>query len=63
MIAMLDDHAVYECMRRHMLAQDSVSEDKAGSCRLRGYLGCKCAISCLIREEYYHPALEQPGVS
>jgi hypothetical protein len=60
---MLDDHAVYECVRRHMLAQQAASEDEAGSCRLRGYQGRKCAIGCLIREEYYHPALEQLGVS
>lgn len=60
---MLDDHAVFECVRRHMLAQQSVSEDETGSCRLRGYQGRKCAIGCLIREEYYYPALEQLGIS
>jgi hypothetical protein len=59
----LDEHAVYECVRRHMLTQQAVSEDEAGSCRLRGYQGRKCAIGCLIREEYYHPALEQLGIS
>jgi hypothetical protein len=46
-----------------MLTQQAVSEDEAGSCRLRGYQGRKCAIGCLIREEYYHPALEQLGIS
>jgi hypothetical protein len=35
-----------------------VSDDASRSCRLRGYQGRKCAIGCLIREEYYHPTLE-----
>jgi hypothetical protein len=60
---MLDDHAVYQCVRRHMLAQLAASADDAGSRRLRGYRGCKCAIGCLIREEHYHPALEHLAVA
>ncbi|CAB3802976.1 hypothetical protein LMG28614_05713 [Paraburkholderia ultramafica] len=60
---MLDSHAVYERVRHHLLAQQAVSEDETGSCRLRGYQGRKCAIGCLIREEYYDPALEQLGIS
>ncbi|KAA1011325.1 hypothetical protein FVF58_15390 [Paraburkholderia panacisoli] len=60
---MLDDCAIFERVRCHMLAQQAVSEDETGSCCLRGYQGRKCAIGCLIREEYYHPALEQLGIS
>jgi hypothetical protein len=60
---MLNGYAVYQCVRRHMLAQQAASEDEAGSCRLRGHRGRKCAIGCLIQDEYYHPDLEQIGIS
>lgn len=60
---MLNAFAVFERVRCHMLSQQAASEDEAGSCRLRGYHGRKCAIGCLIRDEHYHPALEQLGIS
>lgn len=43
---------------RHLLAQDTKSEDENGNCLYRGPDGLKCAIGVLIPDDKYYKTLE-----
>ncbi len=60
---MLTPKDIFERMKTHLLAQNAVSEDDTGSCRLRSPDGRKCAIGSLVRDEVYEAALEGVGIS
>jgi hypothetical protein len=60
---MLTPQAIYERVSQHLLAQNAVSEDDNGSCRLRSAEGRKCAIGSLVRDDVYDSALEGVGIS
>jgi hypothetical protein len=62
-ITMLTPKDIYERVSAHLLAQQAVSEDDDGSCRLRGAHGRKCAIGSLVRDEVYEAGLEGVGIS
>jgi hypothetical protein len=62
-ITMLTPKDIFERVSAHLLAQQAVSEDDDGSCRLRGANGRKCAIGSLVRDEVYEADLEGVGIS
>lgn len=47
---------VFNRVARHLLRQRKRSTD-GNSCLYRGPGGLKCAIGCLIKDKYYHPAI------
>jgi hypothetical protein len=60
---MLSPKDIYERVSGHLLAQNAVSEDDSGSCRLRSPDGRKCAIGSLVSDEVYDARLEGVGIS
>lgn len=60
--AFLTCQQIFATVRTHLLAQQAMSEDDGGSCRLRGRDGRRCAIGALIRDEHYWPGLEEFGI-
>ncbi|WP_345816967.1 hypothetical protein AAGS40_28825 (plasmid) [Paraburkholderia sp. PREW-6R] len=54
---------IFATVRSHLLWQRAVSEDDAGSCRLRGRDGRRCAIGVLIDDRHYSEQLEGLGIS
>jgi hypothetical protein len=62
-VTMLTPKDIYERVCAHLLAQQAVSEDDSGSCRLRGENGRKCAIGSLVRDDLYDADLEGVGIS
>ncbi|MGI4812030.1 MAG: hypothetical protein ACRYG5_15885 [Janthinobacterium lividum] len=53
---------IYDRISHHLLAQGSVSEDEAGSCRLRGLHGRRCSTGSLVDDAHYSTELEQIGI-
>lgn len=53
---------IFSTVRAHLLAQQAISEDDGGSCRLRGRDGRRCAIGALIQDEHYWAGLEEFGI-
>jgi hypothetical protein len=54
---------IFTTVRSHLLAQNAVSEDDGGSCRLRGQDGRRCAIGVLIDDAHYSERLEGLGIA
>ncbi|WP_248324062.1 MULTISPECIES: hypothetical protein [unclassified Caballeronia] len=54
---------IFVTVRSHLLSQRAISEDDAGSCRLHGRDGRRCAIGVLIDENHYSEGLEGLGIS
>ncbi len=54
---------IFDRVSTHLLAQNAVSEDEYGSCRLRSPEGRKCAIGSLVRDDLYDEELEGVGIS
>lgn len=55
---------VFNKVEAHLLAQGekSMSSDLPGVCAYRGRGGLKCAVGCLITDEFYHRSLEGLGM-
>lgn len=53
---------IFAKVRSHLLTQRAISEDEAGSCRLRGRDGRRCAIGVLIGDRHYSERLEGLGI-
>lgn len=49
---------VFEKVRFHLLTQKSKSHVAPGLCVYRGSNGSKCAVGCLIKDEFYNPSFE-----
>jgi hypothetical protein len=54
---------IFATVRSHLLTQEAISEDDAGTCRLRGQDGRRCAIGVLIHDQHYCEQLEGLGIS
>ena len=52
---------IFEKVKTHLLDQGQQSIDKNGGCAYRGAEGRKCAIGCLIADEFYSKDLEGTG--
>lgn len=66
---MFDKRAVFTRVKAHLLQQGRralVDPDPgaiaAGACAYRGHDGTKCAIGCLIKDEFYTPLMEGPSI-
>jgi hypothetical protein len=64
----MTNQELYTTVRRHLLTQNERSaklghDHEVVQCLYRGPEGRKCAIGCLIPDEYYTPHLEGAGVT
>ena len=51
---MLSNREIFEKVKNHLLTQNARSESDDGlSCLYRGPNGLKCAVGCLIKDEYF----------
>lgn len=55
---------VFEIVEKHMLTQNKKSfiNDDEDTCGYRSGSGLKCAIGCLIKDEFYDPKIETKSV-
>jgi hypothetical protein len=60
---MKDLTEIFAKVRSHLLAQQALSVDDDGTCRLRGQDGRRCAIGILIDDAHYGHPLEGLGIS
>lgn len=62
----MNTYQLFTTMRDHMLAQGRTAMRLRASghpgCAYRGDDGTKCAVGCLITDEFYNPSLEGLGV-
>lgn len=50
---------IFEIVEKHMLKQKKQSVNSGGmKCAYRGVDGLKCAVGCLIKDEFYRPDIE-----
>lgn len=49
---------IFQIVSRHLLEQGEPSFDNSGMCAYRGVDGKKCAVGCLIKDEFYSKGLE-----
>ena len=49
---------VFNKVSEHLLAQNEQSLDASGGCVYRNEVGLKCAIGCLIKDEFYSESWE-----
>lgn len=58
---------IYAAVVPHLLQQKARSTIKddigASHCAYRGANGTRCAVGCLIKDEFYHPQLEKKQVT
>lgn len=57
MIKLGTHQETFDKVATHLITQRAASRDYSG-CRYRGPDGLKCAVGCLITDEYYHPGIE-----
>lgn len=53
---------VFDTVAKHLLTQNAKSLSDHETCVYRSKSGLKCAVGCLIADEYYHPELEGGSV-
>ena len=54
---------VFNKVSEHLLTQNEKALDASGECAYRGETGLKCAIGCLIKDEFYAKHLEYQDLS
>jgi hypothetical protein len=65
-MALLDRTTIFNEVQQHLLAQNEKSLIPGGpgglTCAYRGKNGTKCAIGCLIKDEFYNLKLERVSI-
>lgn len=54
---------IFDKITQHLLTQRKVSLDIEGICQYRNPEGLKCAVGCLIEDQYYDKSLEGKEVN
>lgn len=57
----MNNQEIYDTVKTHLLAQAAQAADD-GRCMYRAADGLKCAAGCLIKDEFYTPAIEGGAV-
>jgi len=60
---MLTINETAKTIKEHMLTQRARSIKRGKGCRYRGDYGMRCAVGCLIKDEFYDPALEGMAIT
>ena len=55
---LLSGKALFNKIKNHLLTQNRKSADAFGGCMYRDWDGNKCAVGCLIKDEFYSENLE-----
>jgi hypothetical protein len=59
----LNLQAIYDRVARHLLRQNRAAMlDGSSDCAYRGAGGTRCAIGCLIKDEFYSPEMENKTI-
>ncbi len=56
----MNKREIFDTVKTHLLTQacKSTLGPKGGVCAYRGESGMKCAVGCLIKDEFYNPCIE-----
>lgn len=57
----MNNQKIFDKVVTHLLTQGRRSVSWNGNCQYRGPEGRKCAIGCLIPDQYYHKSLDDNG--
>jgi len=57
----MDKQEVFNKVKTHLLTQNERA-GREGNCQYRTSEGLKCAVGCLIEDQYYDPQIEGTGI-